>query len=99
MSSHSTLTQLKKLEPQLRKDGVCALYLFGSVARGDNDEQSDIDLIFDIAPDARFSLFDQARIGRQLSEILHAKVDFISRGSLHPRIKYRVEAEKIKVFG
>jgi uncharacterized protein len=99
MSTSSALAQLKSLEPQLRKDGVCALYLFGSMARRDNDEHSDVDLIFDIAADSHFSLFDQSRITRQLSDILHAKVDFIPRRSLHTFIKERIEAEKVKVFG
>jgi predicted nucleotidyltransferase len=98
MASQSTLSRLKAIEPQLRNDGVCALYLFGSVARGDGSEQSDVDLMFDIAPGSHFSLFDQARISRQLSEMLHAKVDFIPRRSLHPFIKARVEAEKKTVF-
>jgi uncharacterized protein len=98
MSVQLTFIQLKSLEPQLRRDGVCALYLFGSAARGDGNAQSDIDLMFDIEPGSHFSLFDQARIGRQLSEMLHAKVDFIPRRSLHPFIKARVEAEKKTVF-
>jgi uncharacterized protein len=98
MSTQSTLKRLRSIEPQLRNDGVCALYLFGSVAREEDHEKSDVDLIFDIAPDVHFSLFDQARIGRQLSEILHAKVDFIPRRALHPIIKARVEAEKKTVF-
>ncbi len=99
MTIQSTLNRLKSIEPQLRKDGVCALYLFGSVARESNNNQSDVDLIFDIEPGSHFSLFDQARISRQLSEILHAKVDFIPRRSLHPWIRSCVEAEKIMVFG
>jgi uncharacterized protein len=98
MSAQSTLNQLKLIEPQLRRDGVCALYLFGSVARGDSGDQSDIDLMFDIEPGTRFSLFDQARISRQLGEVLHARVDFIPRRSLHPWMKARVEAEKMMVF-
>jgi uncharacterized protein len=98
MAASATIAQLKSLEPQLRADGVCALYLFGSMARGDNAEESDVDLIFDIAPDTHFSLFDQARISRQLSEMLDAKVDFIPRRSLHPLIKTQVEAEKRTVF-
>jgi uncharacterized protein len=99
MPTQSALTRLKSIEPQLRRDGVCALYLFGSTARGDETEHSDIDLLFDIEPGSHFSLFDQARISRQLSEMLHAKVDFIPRRSLHPFIKARVEAEKKLVFG
>lgn len=86
------------MELQLRKHGVCALYLFGSVARGDDNKQSDIDLMFDIEPGSHFSLFDQARISRQLSELLDANVDFIPRRSLHPYIKASVEAEKKTVF-
>ena len=93
-----TIAQLKALEATLRADGVCALYLFGSYARGEQTENSDIDLLFDIAPDVRFSLFDQARIGRQLSELLQAEVDFIPRRALHPLIKETVEAEKVAVF-
>jgi uncharacterized protein len=98
MASESALNRLKSIEPQLRRDGVCALYLFGSVARGDFDAESDVDLIFDIAPGSHFSLFDQARIKRELSELLRTEVDFIPRRALHPYIKARVEAEKVTVF-
>jgi uncharacterized protein len=98
MNSAQTLANLKSLEPELRAQGVSALYLFGSCARGEETAESDIDLLFDIAPDVRFSLFDQARISTQLSELLHAKVDFIPRRALHPILKERVEAEKVTVF-
>ena len=83
----------------LRADGVCGLYLFGSRARGDDNPNSDVDLLFEVSPGSGFSLFDQARISRQLSETLHSKVDFIPRRSLHPWIKARVEAEQVRVFG
>ncbi|MFM2409416.1 MAG: hypothetical protein RL481_244 [Pseudomonadota bacterium] len=98
MTNSQTINQLKALEAMLRADGVCGLYLFGSYARGEETEASDVDLLFDIAPDVRFSLFDQARISRQLSEALKADVDFIPRRALHPLIKDRVEAEKVTVF-
>ncbi len=99
MSFSDTLAQLKSLEPRLRAQGISALYLFGSAARDETTTQSDVDLLFDTAPDARFSLFDQARITRQLSEHLHAPVDFIPRRALHPAIRAKVEAEQVRVFG
>jgi uncharacterized protein len=99
MSRAKTMAQLKTLEQHLRAQGVCALYLFGSMGRNEAQQQSDVDLLFDIAPDARFSLFDQARITRQLSEHLHAPVDFIPRRALHPAIRAKVEAEQVRVFG
>jgi uncharacterized protein len=54
--------------------------------------------MFDIAADVRFSLFDQARISRELSEALQAKVDFVPRRALHPLVKARAESERITVF-
>lgn len=98
MQTQSTIDKLKELEPSLRKDGISALYVFGSYARGDQTEKSDIDLLFDISPDVRFSLFDQARISRQLTDLLHTNVDFVLRRAVHPFIKARVEAEKVTVF-
>jgi uncharacterized protein len=91
-------TKLKSLEPDLRAQGVCGLHLFGSQSRGDAKGTSDVDLMFDIAPGARFSLFDQARIARQLSEVLQAKVDFVPRRALHPLVAAKAEAERVTIF-
>lgn len=99
MQPNQTIDRLKSLEPSLRAQGVCGLHLFGSQARGDAVAVSDVDVMFDIAPEARFSLFDQARIARQLSDLLHVKVDFVPRRSLHPLVKARAEAECVTVFG
>lgn len=99
MSLQPALTKVKALEASLRAQGVSGLHLFGSQARGDATLSSDIDLMFDIAPGARFSLFDQARIARQLGELLQAKVDLVPRRSLHPLVKAKAEAERVTIFG
>ncbi len=99
MATSPTLTRLKSLEADLRAKGVCALYLFGSVARGEAGLDSDIDLSFDLEPDTKFSLFDQAQIVCDLTDALGRKVDFVPRRAIHPYIRAKVEAEQIKVFG
>ncbi len=99
MNSAQTIANLKSLEPDLRAQGVCALYLFGSAARDEAGPDSDIDLAFDIAPGVKFSLFDQARIMIELGKVLGSKVDFVPRGEIHPYIRARVESEQVKVFG
>jgi uncharacterized protein len=99
MAHSETLNRLRLLEPELRAQGVCALYLFGSAARGEDRPGSDVDLLFDIAQDVRFSLFDQARIMRRLGEHLQAPVDLVPRRALHPAIKAGVEADQVQVFG
>jgi uncharacterized protein len=99
MNSSETISTLKQLESSLRKQGVSALYLFGSLARGEAGPDSDIDLAFDITPGVKFSLFDQARIVCDLTEALGTKVDFVPCNELHPYMRSRIESEQIKVFG
>jgi uncharacterized protein len=90
---------LKSLEPRLRAQGVCGLHVFGSHARGEATSSSDFDLMFDVAPNTRFTLFDQARITRELTELLNANVDFVPRRSLHPLVKANAENERVTIFG
>mgnify|MGYP001306938492 CR=1 FL=1 len=98
MDRDRALGKLRSIEQMLRAEGVCGLHLFGSHGRGDANEASDIDLMFDIAPDARLSLFDQARLARQLGDLLGASVDFVPRRSLHPLVRKRAEAERVTIF-
>lgn len=84
--------------PELRAGGINALYLFGSQARGDAGEASDIDLLFEVAEDSRFNLIDQAHFQIRLQEILGRKVDFISRGGMRPRMRQRVESEMVRLM-
>lgn len=57
--------------------------VFGSVARGDDKPDSDIDLLVDFQPGA--SLVDEFRLENELREFLKIKVDLVSRGGLKAR--------------
>lgn len=57
--------------------------LFGSVARGDERPESDIDLLVDFTQDS--SLFDLMRMTRELEELLGRPVDVVSAGGLKDR--------------
>ena len=96
MSDH--LQRLRALEPELRKRGVGALYLFGSTARGEAKSDSDIDLFFDDAPSAQLSLLDVIGIQHFLQDMLGKKVDVMTRDSLHPLLRADIEAEAVPVF-
>lgn len=92
------LARLRPLEVALRREGVTALYLFGSVARDEATAASDIDLLFDVGGETRFSLFDQGRIASDLAETLSAGVDLVAAAGLRPAMRARVERERIQVF-
>ena len=63
--------------------GASNVRVFGSVARGDHREGSDVDLLVDLAPGV--TLFDISRLRRELSELLGVPVDIVSSRALLPR--------------
>ncbi len=73
MNRTDVITRLKSLEPEVRRRGVEALYLYGSFARDEATDQSDIDILVDFAeePDlstylAPYSLIESAFPGRTI---------------------------------
>lgn len=73
---------------------VDKLYLFGSYARGDADENSDIDLVFSLHKGTRISYFGLAQYLIDLEQRLHKKVDLVEEELLYPRIKTIFDHEK-----
>ncbi len=76
------------------------MYLFGSVARDEARQDSDVDVAFDVEPalELKFSLIDQSRIKRQISEALQVPVDFVERSYLRPGVAVTAAADMIQVF-
>lgn len=90
----------KRLAPhidRLKKEGVGALYLFGSVARDEAGPESDIDFFIDKGKE-KFSLLDLVRIQRILEELLGLKVDATTRDSLNPMLRSEIEDNAIRIF-
>src|SRR5208283_4309565 len=63
------LERLKGCEAELRARGVAHAALFGSIARGDDRPDSDIDIMVEIAPGARVGLFQYVGIVRYLEDL------------------------------
>jgi predicted nucleotidyltransferase len=76
-----------------RKHGASNVRVFGSVARGEADEQSDIDLLVDLA--AGRSLFDLGALVMELNESIGRHVDVVTEGGIRSRIRDRIVAEAV----
>ncbi len=76
----------------LKKNGVRRASLFGSTARGEATEDSDIDLLVEF--EGRKSLLDLARLKIELEELLGKKVDVLTYKSLHPLLKEKILSEQ-----
>ena len=73
--------------------GADHIRVFGSVARGDDDDSSDVDLLVDLADDV--GLVGLAGLERELSELLEADVDVVPASLLKPAVRELAEAEAI----
>lgn len=97
-----TLDDVRRLiEPEkeaLRAKGVSALYVFGSVARGEAGPESDVDFFIDLAPDARFSIIDLVGVKDELSDALGVAADVHMRKGIHWRIRDQVIGQAVRVF-
>ncbi len=78
---------------------VTKVYLFGSYARGDADESSDIDLIVEIDDtNKRLSFFDFLGLQLGIENSLDKKVDLVESHLFFPRVKVQAEKEKLILY-
>lgn len=78
---------------------VLKAWLFGSFARGEENEKSDIDILF--VPDRSgkpFTLFTMGGMYMDLRDMLGREVDLVEEGSLRPYAEQNVEKEKLLIY-
>ena len=80
-------------------DRVKAAWLFGSVARGDENYKSDVDLMVSFDNEKKISLFDFADIEYKLEQIVKRKIDLVEEGFLLPFALETAKKDLIKIYG
>ncbi|SPE51243.1 DNA polymerase beta domain protein region [Verrucomicrobia bacterium] len=83
-------TEILRLAERYRTGKV---RVFGSVARGDNTEASDLDLL--VTPRPGCSLFDLGGLLEDLQDLLGCRVDLVTEDGLKPRLRERVLREAV----
>lgn len=78
-----------------RKHGAVSVKLFGSTARGEEVESSDLDFLVELEPGR--SLLDLGGLQSDLERLLGCAVDVVTAKGLHERIRARVLAESVPV--
>jgi predicted nucleotidyltransferase len=82
---------VNKLVELCRQNDVRQIGVFGSVARGEADEQSDIDLVVSFSK--RISLLRMVALERQLSDALGRKVDLLTEDAISPYLRERIKRD------
>lgn len=91
MTQQEVIKKLRELKPVLKDDGITLIGIFGSFARNEQTEQSDVDILYDIDnPKAfakRFGGFGAftrlEELKRLIAKSLNSKVDFVAKKSLN----------------
>ena len=92
MNLDEIIKVLKEHKPLLEhKYHVSTLGIFGSYVRNEQAEDSDLDVLVDFA--APIGLFEFIDLEEELSELLCARVDLVSRNALKPYIGRRILSE------
>ena len=94
----TALRSLLSHEAELRAAGVRHAAVFGSVARGEATASSDIDVLVELDPEARVSLYDLMGIELRLRELFGRKVDVVSRGGLRPSLDDSILEDAVSAF-
>ncbi len=89
---------LRAHAPELQAAGLLHLRLFGSVARGDNTPESDVDLLVDYDETNKLNLFDVVALQDRLTDLVGAPVHLSSAHLMRPRIHTRVTLEAVRAF-
>jgi hypothetical protein len=84
MKRDQVISLLKQHEPEFHDAGVGRLFLFGSVARDEATDASDVDVFLDLARTDGFTLFDLVALQSRMQGILGVPVDVMTRQGIHP---------------
>lgn len=98
MTCDEIIAKLRASAPALKAEGVTNLAIFGSRARGDAREDSDLDVLIDVDPSSKFSLLNLSGVGLIVEDATGLKTQVSMRRSLDSRMAERIDDDVIEVF-
>lgn len=99
MDKRSAAAILKNAQPLLAARGIAHAALFGSVARNEAKDASDIDILLTPAPGAVLSLFDLGALQSILEEAFAGlRVDIVLAPVRKPALRQSIERDAAHVF-
>jgi predicted nucleotidyltransferase len=89
---------LRVQTPRLCARGITRLSLFGSMARGEAGPKSDIDLLIEVDPAARFGLSDLPDLQEALAALLDRQINFAFASEMRPWLLEWIEEDRIGIY-
>jgi uncharacterized protein len=98
MNVHDAIATLRRHEDALRARVIRHAAVFGSVARGDNRPDSDLDILVEFEPEAEGSVNEYVRLKDYIAGLFDGPVDVIDRDALKPHWRAPSAREAISAF-
>jgi hypothetical protein len=98
MKREELIERLRSLKPLLAESGVIHVSLFGSRARNDHHDDSDLDLLIEVDPGRKFSLVELARAQAGVSREIGIPASLALKRSLDQRFAAEIASDVIDVF-
>ncbi|MBO7645733.1 MAG: nucleotidyltransferase domain-containing protein [Prevotella sp.] len=92
----STKKMIKLIADYFKTQPVLKVWLFGSYSRGEQNAESDVDIL--IVPDKMVGLFKLSGMMLDLQELLHMRVDLVTEKGLIPSARETVDRDKILIY-
>lgn len=98
MNGEEIISRLREHEPALRARGVGHVALFGSRARGDYRAGSDIDIMVELDPTTRITVFGYSGLKDYIAGLFDGPVDVVNRDGLKPYVRPAATADVVYAF-
>lgn len=98
MEINATIAKIRAARLDLEAKGVIHLAIFGSRSRGNARPESDLDVLLDVVPDAKFSLFDLAGVELLVTDVTGFETNVFMKRSLQPDFIKAIQKDLRPVF-
>jgi len=98
MNKQDILNRLRENQRTLRERGVMHAALFGSRARGDDRPDSDTDIMIEVDPAARLTIYDYVGLKEYIAGLFDGRVDVVSRDGLKPYVAPAATVDAVYAF-
>ena len=94
MNKQNILNYLKSNQEYYHSQfGIKFIGLFGSFARDEANDNSDVDILYKIEKDKKLSMFKYLKLTKQLEDFFHKKIDLVRDETLKPQIKNYIQKD------